>query len=113
MTESGEGIRQQEGRAMWHDILSSLNVRDIVNGVANILVALALGYIKLRMDSERRRRREHERRVAATIRSTRKPDTHHDAGHGTEGKTHHAVHSEHDPDPRHPGGGGHLPDRKR
>lgn len=89
---------------MWHDILSSLNVRDIVTGVANILVALALGYIKLRMDSERRRRREHERRVAATIRSTRKPDTHHDAGHGAEGKAHSSVHSEHDNDPD-PGGG--------
>ena len=90
---------------MWHDILSSLNVRDIINGVVNILVAVALGYIKLRMDSERRRRREHERRVAASIRATRQSSSHHDAGSTTEGKTHQTVHSEHDDSPKPPTGG--------
>lgn len=87
---------------MWHDILSSLTIRDIVDGVTKLLVALALGYVKLRMDSERCRRREHERRVAATIQATHQPSGHHDARGASAGKED-GLHSEHD-DPNPPSG---------
>lgn len=62
-------VKWPKEKEMIRDIFSGITIRDIFDAVGRILVALALGYLKLRLDSERRHRREHQRRVADSLRT--------------------------------------------